>query len=151
MEPDATDEQYAVFSAYQEYRHTGGDMANMDFQDYQALIEDTPVDTKLVEFRDRDRDLIAACLMDRVENGLSAIYSFFEPGLTRSSLGSYMILWLINRARELGLPYVYLGFWVPGCSKMSYKSKFQPLEGWKPEGWQVLTPEECQSDSTQPE
>lgn len=149
-EPWATDEQFEIFSHYQESRHAGGDMARMDFQDYQALVEDTPVETKLVEFHDDDRGLVAACLMDRVENGLSAVYSFFEPNLHRLSLGSYMILWMVSRAREMGLQYVYLGFWISGCSKMSYKSKFQPLEGWTTDQWRELTPEECENGLAPP-
>ncbi len=151
IEPEATDEQYAIFNAYQEYRHTDGDMAKMDFQDYRALVEDTPVETKLVEFHDPDHGFAAACLMDRVENGLSAVYSFFDPQWSRRSLGSYMILWMINRAREWGLDYIYLGFWIAGCPKMAYKSNFQPLETWTPEGWHELTPEECKTGLSQPD
>ncbi|MFQ5765298.1 MAG: arginyltransferase [Rhodospirillales bacterium] len=141
-EPHATNEQFAVFSAYQDSRHTDGDMARMDFQDYQALIEDTPVDTNLVEFRDPESGLVAACLVDRVENGLSAVYSFFSPDLAKRSLGTHMILWMVKRAKSLGLSHVYLGFWIAGCSKMSYKSMFQPLEARTPEGWRLLTSEE---------
>jgi len=140
--PEATDEQFAVFAAYQDSRHAGGDMAKMDAQDYQALVEDTPVDTWLVKFRHPDGILVAACLIDRVENGLSAVYSFFDPELHRNSLGTYMILWMIGRARELNLRYVYLGFWIAGSSKMSYKAKFQPLEARMADGWRALTAEE---------
>jgi len=138
MVPNATGEQYDIFAAYQESRHNGGDMAKMEYLDYQALVEETPVDTSLVEFRDADRRLIAACLMDRVENGLSAVYSFFKPELGRFSLGTYMILWMVARARELGLAYVYLGYWIGGCAKMSYKAQFRPLEARTPNGWQLL-------------
>jgi len=134
----ATKEQYALFSLYQHARHGGGDMAKMDYADYQALIEDTPVDTAVAEFRDPDGRLVAACLMDRVESGLSAVYSFFEPNLSARSLGTYMILWLIERARAEGRSYVYLGFWIEGCSKMSYKAKFRPLEARTPDGWRPL-------------
>ncbi|MCH7937522.1 MAG: arginyltransferase [Proteobacteria bacterium] len=140
--PEATDEQFAVFAAYQDSRHAGGDMAKMDSRDYQALVEDTPVESSLVEFRHPDGILVAGCLVDRVENGLSAVYSFFDPELHRDSLGTYMILWMIGRARELNLRYVYLGFWIAGSSKMSYKAKFQPLEARKPDGWRTLTAEE---------
>jgi arginine-tRNA-protein transferase len=144
--PEATDEQYAVFAAYQGSRHAGGDMEKMDLQDYQALVEDTPVETTLVEFRNPDGVLVAGCLVDRVENGLSAVYSFFAPELNRNSLGTLMILWMIERARELDLAYVYLGFWIAGSSKMSYKAKFQPLEARMANGWRVLTAEETGSD-----
>lgn len=139
MDPKATPEQFAVFAAYQESRHSGGDMANMDFQDYEALVEDTPVETTLVEFRDDEHGLVAGCLIDRVENGLSAVYSFFEPSLRQHSLGTYMILWMIERARELGLGYVYLGFWIADSPKMSYKANFRPVEAKTPEGWRILS------------
>jgi arginine-tRNA-protein transferase len=135
--PIASQEQFDIFAAYQESRHSHGDMAKMDFRDYQALIEDTPVESSLVEFRDQDQTLLAACLMDRVDNGLSAVYSFFDPQRHRDSLGTLMVLWMIDKARALGLEYVYLGFWIADCSKMSYKSKFQPMETLSPEGWHI--------------
>lgn len=135
-----TDEQFVLFSRYQNSRHGDGDMTRMDFLDYQRLIEETPVDTALIEFREPDRRLVAACLVDRLRDGLSAVYSFFEPTLHWRSLGTSMILWLVEEARREGLPYAYLGFWVAGCSKMSYKIRFQPLEGYTPEGWRLLSP-----------
>ncbi len=135
----ATPEQFELFVAYQESRHSGGDMSKMDFRDYQALVEDTPVDTNLVEFRLPNDTLAAVCLLDRVDNGLSAVYSFYQTSLKRRSLGSYMILWLIDQARILGLDHVYLGFWIAGCAKMSYKEKFQPLEIWTVNGWNTFS------------
>ena len=135
----ATLEQFELFVAYQESRHSGGDMAKMNYRDYKSLIEDTPVETKLVEFRLPDQSLVAACLMDRVDKGLSAVYSFFQPTVNQRSLGTYMILRLIKQARELGLEYVYLGFWIAGCAKMSYKAKFQPLEIWAVDGWRLFS------------
>lgn len=135
----ATEEQYALFAAYQQSRHGGGEMAGMEFSDYQALIEETPIETELIEFRDVDGTLLAACLIDRVNDGLSAVYSFYDPDTDpRLSLGTYMILWLIERARELDLAYVYLGFWIRNCAKMNYKSAFQPLEAYAPDGWSPL-------------
>lgn len=133
--PRATSEQYELFSAYQSVRHNGSDMATMDFYDYQALVEETPVDSWLVEFRDRHGDLVAACLTDRMGDGLSAVYSYYDPSLSRRSLGTFIILWLIERARKLDLPYVYLGYWIGGSSKMSYKERFQPLEFHTEDGW----------------
>jgi arginine-tRNA-protein transferase len=124
----ATDEQYQLFTAYQVRRHADGEMSRMDFDDYQALVEDTPVNSSVIEFRDQDGTLKAVCLADRICNGLSAVYSFFDPDMDRNSLGTYMVIWLIRRAKELGLEYVYLGFWVAACSKMSYKSNFRPAE-----------------------
>ena len=131
----ATIEQYQLFSHYQDYRHTGGDMATMDFYDYQALIEETPVDSSLIEFRDDEGALVAGCLVDRMSDGLSAVYSFFDPDLSRRSLGTYMILWLMERAQELELPYVYLGYWISESQKMAYKENFQPLELYGASGW----------------
>jgi arginine-tRNA-protein transferase len=140
--PRATAEQYELFRAYQSGRHSGGEMARMDFFDYQALVEDTPVNTLVAEFRDSQGDLVAACITDRVADGFSAVYSFFRPDMPRRGLGSYMIMWLVERARELQLPHVYLGFWVADCQKMAYKVKFQPLEAYTPEGWKPLRLEE---------
>lgn len=133
--PQATEEQYALFTCYQLERHEGGEMAKMDSDDYQALVEDTPIDTQVVEFRNADDTLVAVCLVDRICDGLSAVYSFFDPDLDRQSLGTYMIIWLIRRAQELGLPYVYMGFWIDACSKMAYKSNFQPFEIFRDGNW----------------
>lgn len=137
----ATDEQYRLFRRYQRARHGGGEMARMDFADYQMLIEETPVDTLVIEFRDRDRALVAACLADRLADGFSAVYSFFDPTLTRRSLGTYMILWLVEWTALLDLPYVYLGFWVKNCGKMDYKIRFRPLEAYTQEGWIAVDPQ----------
>jgi leucyl-tRNA---protein transferase len=138
----ATTEQYALFRAYQSVRHRDGEMARMDFYDYQALVEDTPVNTAVIEFRDPQGHLVAACISDRVADGFSAVYSFFQPDMPRRGLGTYMILWLVERARALQLPHVYLGFWVADCPKMAYKASFQPLEAYTPEGWKPLRPEQ---------
>ena len=137
----ATDEQYGVFSAYVTSRHGDGDMARMDFLDYRSLVEDSPVDTVLVEFRDARRRLVAGCVMDRVDDGLSAVYSYFDPALRRRSLGVYMVLWLAEQAKIRGLPHVYLGYWIADCAKMSYKAAFLPLEVYSPEGWHPLGPD----------
>ena len=142
----ATREQFELFSAYQDSRHADGEMAKMDFNDYRALVEDTPVDTVLTEFRHPDMGLVAACLLDRLDDGLSAVYSFFDPAVERRSLGTYMILWLTEHTRVLGLTYTYLGFWIAGCSKMSYKRRFQPLEAYTPDGWAPLVWQDADSD-----
>lgn len=136
--PQATNEQYALFRTYQAQRHQGGEMARMDFFDYQLLVEDTPVDTVMLECRDEAGTLVAACLADRLGDGYSAVYSFFDPTLAKASLGTWMILMLIGRARDRGLPYVYLGFWIDECRKMSYKVTFRPLEAFTVEGWRPL-------------
>jgi len=124
----ATAEQFHLFQRYQQVRHGEGDMATMSFYDYRAMVEDTPIETFMVEFRDPDDRLVGACLTDRLGDGLSAVYSFFMPGLERRSLGTFTILWLIDRARSLGLPYAYLGYWVPESPKMAYKGRFRPSE-----------------------
>lgn len=136
----ATVEQYRLFSAYQQARHEGGDMSGMAFNDYRAMVEDTPVTSRTVEFRDGDGSLVAVMLMDRMADSLSAVYSFFDGSMARRSLGTYMILWMVEYARTLGLPYVYLGFWIDGSDKMAYKARFQPLEALGDGGWTVRQP-----------
>lgn len=136
----ATSEQYRLFSRYQESRHTGGDMALMGFYDYRSMVEDSPVETFLIEFRQPDGALVATCLADRMRDGLSAVYSFFDPDLHHRSLGTQVVLWLIEQARTLGLPYIYLGYWIAESRKMSYKARFQPLEAFGPEGWHPMSP-----------
>ncbi len=139
MPPLATEEQFDLFAAYQRTRHGDGDMSKMEFVDYQGLIEDTPIDTILMEFRDSERTLLGACLVDEVENGLSAVYSFYDPAHNRRSLGAHMILALIERARATGRKYVYLGFWIADCDKMSYKATYRPLEAHSHQGWKTLS------------
>ncbi len=138
--PRATTEQYALFQRYQHARHGEGDMAGMSFYDYRAMIEDTPIETFLFEFRDPDDALIGVCLTDRLGDGLSAVYSFFSPELADRSLGSFAITWLIGRARSLGLPYVYLGYWVADSRKMAYKARFRPSEILSQGTWRPLEP-----------
>ncbi|MDJ0387097.1 arginyltransferase [Roseomonas sp. E05] len=134
----ATAEQFALFQRYQRARHQDGDMAAMGFYDYRAMVEDTPITTGLVEFRDSATgQLLGACLTDWLSDGLSAVYSFYEPALEKRSLGTFAVLWLVRRAVEMGLPYVYLGYWVPQSRKMAYKARFRPSEvltggTWRP-------------------
>jgi arginyl-tRNA--protein-N-Asp/Glu arginylyltransferase len=135
----ATTEQYELFARYQQSRHAGSDMALMGFYEYSAMIEDSPIDTFMVEFRDRAGVLTAVCLTDRTSDGLSAVYSFFESNGSRDGLGNYVVLWLIAQARKLDLPYAYLGYWITNSAKMAYKARFQPLECLGPNGWERLT------------
>jgi len=144
----ATTEQYALFETYQRTRHGDGDMARMDFFDYRALIEDTSVRTAVAEFRDADGTLIGACLTDVLNDGLSAVYSFFDPEHASRSLGTMMILWLIRRAREKNLPYAYLGFWIAQSDKMAYKAAFRPAEIFSGEGWNRLVAPEAAADES---
>jgi leucyl-tRNA---protein transferase len=133
--PVANEEQFALFASYQSSRHAGGDMETMDFSDYQSLLEENSIDTVLIEFRYEDR-LVAGIIIDKLSDGYSAVYSFFDTDFDkRRSLGTYMILWLIDHARELQRDYVYLGFWINNCKKMSYKADFQPLEKFSKNGW----------------
>ena len=137
--PRATTEQFALFQRYQAARHADGDMAAMGFYDFRAMVEDTPIETCMVEFRDPDDTLVAACLTDRLSDGLSAVYSFFDPRHSARSLGTFMILWLVRRALALDLPYVYLGYWVPESRKMAYKAAFRPAEILWGGQWRSLT------------
>jgi arginine-tRNA-protein transferase len=139
MPARATAEQFQLFQRYQRERHGDGDMATMSFYDYRAMVEDTPIETFMVEFRDADERLVGACLTDRLADGLSAVYSFFDPDLDRRSLGTWAILWLIERARAMDLPHVYLGYWVPQSPKMAYKARFRPAEILAGGGWRRLT------------
>ena len=128
MPARATAEQFTLFQRYQKNRHADGDMAAMGYYDYRAMIEDTPISTGLLEFRDARDRLLGACLTDWLADGLSAVYSFFDTDEDKRSLGTFAVLWLIGRARSLGLPYVYLGYWVPESRKMAYKARFRPSE-----------------------
>ncbi len=137
----ATAEQYDLFARYQQSRHSGSDMALMGFYEYSAMIEDSPIETFLVEYRDRSGVLCAACLTDRTTDGLSAVYSFFETGGARDGLGNYVVLWLIEQAQRLDVPYVYLGYWIENSPKMAYKARFQPLERLCENGWERFEPD----------
>lgn len=147
VESEATLEQFELLRRYLTTRHAEGGMADMTWQDYVAMVEDTAVRTHLMEYRSRtdDRgpgDLAACALVDVLADGLSLVYSFFEPSLSRRSLGSFMILDHVNQARAAGLPYVYLGYWVSGSDKMAYKARFSPLEVLRPGGWRLLSARE---------
>lgn len=131
-------DHFRLFSRYQDSRHTGGDMALMGFYDYRSMIEDSPIDTYLIEFRYPDNELAAVCLIDQLVDGLSAVYSFYDPDVPKASLGTFIVLWLVAEAIRLDLPYVYLGYWISDSRKMAYKTRFQPLEAFGPGGWHPL-------------
>ncbi|MCF7700357.1 arginyltransferase [Loktanella sp. M215] len=136
--PWATEEQYDLFRRYLDARHADGGMADMDMFEFAAMVEETPVRSRLIEYTDRtDREAgpKAACLTDILDDGLSMVYSFFEPTMERLSPGSFLILDHVAIARELGLPYVYLGYWVPGSPKMGYKANFAALEIYRNGYW----------------
>lgn len=142
--PWATEEQYALFREYLDARHAAGGMADMDIFEFAAMIEETPVRSRVIEYsrtdpeNPTDRILSAVCLTDVLDDGLSMVYSFFEPARSRLSMGTYIILDHIRIAEEAGLPYVYLGYWVPGSPKMDYKANFAAVEVYKQSEWQPL-------------
>ncbi|NAZ35421.1 arginyltransferase [Rubellimicrobium sp. CFH 75288] len=138
VSPWATEEQFALFRRYLDSRHATGGMADMDIFEFAAMIEETPVRTRLVEYRDGSGVLRAVCLTDVLDDGLSMVYSFFDPDLERDSPGTFIILDHVSLARELDLPFVYLGYWVPGSAKMGYKSRFGALEVYKAGRWQPI-------------
>ncbi len=132
----ATVEQFVLFRAYVETRHGDGGMADMSFSDYQTMVEDSHVETSLAEYREKASGrLLACCLTDRLSDGLSMVYSFYEPKLVQRSLGAFMILDHIARAKEMGLAHLYLGYWVEGSAKMAYKARFLPQERLGADGW----------------
>jgi leucyl-tRNA---protein transferase len=134
-----TIEQYDLFRAYVENRHADGGMVDMSLIDYAAMIEDSHVDTRIVEYRTKSGgDLVAVSLIDVMQDGLSMVYSFYDPELAERSLGTFMILDHIARARSLPLPYVFLGYWVKGSDKMGYKRRFQPMDMLTGIGWMAM-------------
>jgi leucyl-tRNA---protein transferase len=145
MPPQPSADQYALFRDYLEARHAEGGMADMTVLDYAMMVEDTYVDTRVIEYRYRGPDsaitrrgggaLVAMALTDVLSDGLSMVYSFYDPNLADRSLGTYMIVDHIERTRKMGLPYLYLGYWVSGSSKMDYKSRFLPQERLHGSGW----------------
>jgi arginyl-tRNA--protein-N-Asp/Glu arginylyltransferase len=137
---EPTDEQYDLFRRYIQARHGDGEMADMTALDYHGMVRHTRVATRIAEYRDAGGKLVAACLFDRLEDGLSAVYSFFEPELDGRSLGNHMVLWLIETARAEALAYVYLGYWIAQAPKMSYKARFRPLEALGESGWKTIEP-----------
>lgn len=131
----AVREHYILFRQYLSSRHADGGMADMRFGDYRAMIEDTPVDSFLVEFRDESNDLLAVCLTDRMGDGFSLVYSFFLPSEAARSLGVYVVQWHVEHALREALANVYLGYWIAESRKMAYKASFRPLEQLSTEGW----------------
>jgi arginyl-tRNA--protein-N-Asp/Glu arginylyltransferase len=131
-----TSEQYAIFRAYLDSRHRDGGMADMTVLDYAMMVEDSHIETRIIEYRLREsKELVAIALTDVLGDGLSMVYSFFEPDQSARSLGTFMVLNHIERAERMGLSYVYLGYWVRGSRKMDYKGRFLPQERLMPEGW----------------
>ncbi len=136
----ATREQFALLRDYLDGRHDEGGMADMTALDYVSMVEDTTVNTDLVEYRTKGKDsapgdLVAVAITDVLSDGLSMVYTFYDVAEGARSLGTHMILDHIREAQSRGLPYVYLGYWIDGCRKMSYKARFRPLEALAKDGW----------------
>ena len=147
VEAEATMEQFDLLRRYLGARHAEGGMADMTWHDYVAMVEDTAVRTHLIEYRLAPQDggpgeLVACALVDVLADGLSLVYSFYDPALAKRSPGSFIILDHVVQAEAAGLPYVYLGYWVAGSDKMAYKARFSPLEVLKPGGWRLLAASE---------
>ncbi len=144
VEAEATMEQFDLLRRYLLTRHADGGMAEMTWPDFVAMVEDTAVRTHIIEYRLRSRDggpgdLIACALVDLMSDGLSLVYSFYDPTLARRSLGSFVILDHVAQAGLTDMPYVYLGYWVRGSDKMDYKVRFSPIELLRPEGWSLMS------------
>jgi arginyl-tRNA--protein-N-Asp/Glu arginylyltransferase len=135
----ATPEQFQLFTAYQRSRHHDSDMAAMSYADYRSMVEDTPLRTVIAEFRDAEGALVAATLLDRLDDGASAVYSFYDPAREKQSLGTWSILWLVEECRRQGLPFVYLGYWIAESPKMAYKIRFPAVERLTAAGWMPLS------------
>ncbi|MBB3998598.1 arginyltransferase [Aureimonas pseudogalii] len=143
---EPSSEQYALFRRYLDARHSRGGMSEMSVLDYAMMVEDSQVDTRIIQYRRKgpdsrithrsDGDLMAVALSDVMADGMSMVYSFFDPAEDGRSLGTFMILDHIERTRALGLPYLYLGYWVDGSSKMDYKIRYQPQQHLTPRGWE---------------
>ncbi len=137
MELKFSHEHYALYRRYQSQRHPGGGMDHDSREQYSHFLLQSNVNTRLVEFRDRGQLLMIA-IMDELVDGLSSVYTFFDPDLARRSLGTYSVLWQIAEARRCKLPYIYLGYWIAESRKMSYKTDFQPIEGLVQGSWERL-------------
>jgi leucyl-tRNA---protein transferase len=144
-------EQFSLFRRYLDARHQQGGMSDMSALDYAIMVEDSHVQTRIIEYRLRSPgdgvsphprgELVAVALSDLMSDGLSMVYSFYNPEMEKRSLGTMMVLDHIRRAQALGLPHVYLGYWVRGSQKMGYKTRFQPQEHLMNQGWMRFTPE----------
>ena len=149
--PWASEAQYDLFREYLDTRHATGGMADMDAFEFAAMIEETPIRSRVIEYTDpASGDLIAVSLTDVLNDGVSMVYSFYAPDRPRQSLGTYMILDHVEIAREAGLPYVYLGYWVPGSPKMDYKARFSGLELYRGGSWEPFDGRDSHDTATHP-
>lgn len=125
--PDFVEEHYQLFMRYTAYRHEDGDMADSLPGEYIGFLGSSWADTRFVEFRSA-KELLCVAVVDRLDNGLSAVYTFFDPAEDKRGLGTLAVLWQIEESKRLGLDWLYLGFWIGACRKMSYKGKYRPLQ-----------------------
>jgi leucyl-tRNA---protein transferase len=144
----ATSEHYSLFRGYIDTRHSEGGMADMSVLDFAAMVDDTVADSRIVEYRFDEGcknagELASAVLMDVLGDGISMIYSFYEPSYEDRSLGTLMILDAIARAQSMGLPYLYLGYYVNGSRKMEYKARFMPQQRLTVDGWKLVSADQC--------
>ena len=137
--PTPSDDHYRLFKTYVTSRHDDGQMAQMDQYDFTSMISNSPIETVLISYNDAENNLVGAILSDLQSDGLSAVYSFFEPDLTTRSLGTFMVLDLLGIARESDFNWVYLGYFVEGSRKMEYKARFAPAEVFKDGQWQGVS------------
>ena len=135
-----TYEQFSLLQKYLTLRHRDAGMSDMSIFDYSTMVEETSVRTHVVEYRIGDiaGPLVACALVDLLSDGLSLVYAYFDPEYDKRSLGSFVILDHIRQAREIGTPYVYLGYWIKGSLKMNYKANFRPIEALGASGWEIL-------------
>ena len=130
-------EHYALYLAYQSARHFGGGMDQDSREQYRHFLLQSNVNSNLVEFRE-DGALRMVSIVDRLNDGLSSVYTFFDPELENASFGTYNVLWQIKLCRQLDLPHLYLGYWIAESRKMAYKVNFRPIEGLIGGAWQRL-------------
>lgn len=141
VQPRITDEHYQLFFRYQQSRHPDSDMARMNYDDLKNMLCEGEATTYLHQLRSQDNQLLGVMITDHVNDGYSAVYSFFDPDSRRRSFGVQLILSLVDEAMKNQLPYVYLGYWIGGSPKMSYKARFRPLQALGPQGWDWLDPD----------
>ncbi len=147
--PNPSDDHYRLFKTYVTSRHDDGQMAQMDKYDFTSMISNSPIETVLISYSDVENNLVGSILSDIQADGLSAVYSFFEPGLTTRSLGTFMVLDLLSIAKDADLHWLYLGYFVEGSQKMKYKARFGPAEVFKDGKWQAVNKSRANTASQQ--